>query len=308
MSEIIASAKKITKIYKNHKVLDNVDIVIKSKQIHGLIGRNGAGKTTIMKILSGLVFPTQGELELFSKHKKDLNAVLKQVEVLIEHPGLFLEMSAYENLKAKCLSVGCFSKQYVYDLLKLVGIKLSDSKKTIKNFSLGMKQRLGIAIALVGKPKLLILDEPMNGLDPQGFREISDTLVKLNKEKNITILISSHILEKLANIATYFTIIDNGKVIASFSKKELNEKLGETLELTVNDSQKASEVLEKNYKNIRIEIVSNNILHVKLENINKEDVLMKLSEMQIKVQHYYQKDISLEEYFLKLTSVEAKNA
>ncbi|MDR1521929.1 MAG: ABC transporter ATP-binding protein [Streptococcaceae bacterium] len=307
MSEIIASAKKITKIYKNQKVLDNIDLVIKSKQIHGLIGRNGAGKTTIMKILSGLAFPTQGELELFSKQKKDLNAVLKQVEILIEHPGLFPEMSAYENLKAKCLSAGCFSKQYVYDLLKLVGIKLNDSKKAVKNFSLGMKQRLGIAIALVGEPKLLILDEPMNGLDPQGFREVSDTLVKLNEEKNITILISSHILEKLANIATYFTIIDNGKIIASLSKKELNEKLGETLELTIADSKKASEVLEENYKNIRIEIVSSNILHVKLENINKEDVLAKLSEMQIKVQHYYQKDISLEEYFLKLTSAEVKH-
>jgi ABC-2 type transport system ATP-binding protein len=153
-----------------------------------------------------------------------------------------------------------------------------------------------------------LVGEPKNGLDPQGFREISDTLVKLNKEKKITILISSHILEKLADIATYFTIIDNGKVIASLSKKELNEKLGETLKLTIDDSQKTSKVLEKNYQNIRVEIVNNNILHVKFENINKEDVLKKLSETQIKVQHYYQKDISLEEYFLKLTSAEAKNA
>ena len=192
--EYLLTTNGLTKQYGRHKAVNAVNLHIRQGDIYGLIGRNGAGKTTILKMLSGLAAPTEGEFSLFGKTGRDSYEYMSRVGTLIEEPGIYPNMSAAEHLRLKCLAVGVRKKGPVDELLRTVG--LADvGKKKVKKFSLGMKQRLGIALALAGNPDLVILDEPINGLDPQGIAEIRETLLRLNKEKNITFIISSHILE-----------------------------------------------------------------------------------------------------------------
>ena len=179
MSELLLSTNGLTKQYGHHKAVDKVNLHIKKGAIYGFIGRNGAGKTTCLKMISGLSRPTSGEIEIFGYKGKDLQKVRSRVGCLIEAPGLYGNMTAYENLNIKCKLLGIKKADYVEEILKTVGLEQVGRKKT-KHFSLGMKQRLGIGLALVGEPDLLVLDEPINGLDPQGIAEVRDTIQRLS--------------------------------------------------------------------------------------------------------------------------------
>lgn len=244
MNDYLLYTEGLTKTFKEHKAVNNVDLHIKKGSIYGFIGRNGAGKTTFMKMISGLSTPTSGDIVLYGKKGPDLKEVRDRVGCLIESPGLYPDMSAYENLKIKCIAKNMDKKSYIEDLLEIVG--LADAgRKTTTHFSLGMKQRLGIALALAGEPDLLVLDEPINGLDPQGIIEVRETLQKLNKERNITIMISSHILDELSKIATDYGIIHQGKLIQEITAEDLYARCSDRIEITVDDPKIATPVLDQ---------------------------------------------------------------
>ena len=232
----------ITKIYGKHTVVDHVSMHVKKGDIYGFIGKNGAGKTTFMRIVAGLAAPAAGSMELFGSG--DLEMQRQRIGTLIEQPGLYGTMTARDNLEVVRRSLGIARKQTVDEMLEFVGLSQTGKKK-VKNFSLGMKQRLGIAIALFRSPDFLILDEPINGLDPEGIKEVRDLLSKLNREKQITILISSHILGELSKIATSYGIIKEGVLIEEFAAEDLESRCRRCVKLVVDDAQRASAILEE---------------------------------------------------------------
>lgn len=243
LSEMLLETRNLTKQYGHHKAVDSVNMHIKKGTIYGFIGRNGAGKTTCLKMISGLSKPTCGEIEMFGYKGKDLQEVRSRIGCLIEAPGLYGNMTAYENLNIKCKLFGIKKKSYIEEILRIIGLEDVGKKKT-KHFSLGMKQRLGIGLALVGEPDLLVLDEPINGLDPQGIAEIRDTIQRLQKEKNMTICISSHILEELSKIATDYGIIHNGSLLQEITREELIRRCSERIELTLDHPKQAIPVMD----------------------------------------------------------------
>ena len=218
----VLSTDNLTKVYHGFKAVNTINIHVEEGDIYGFIGRNGAGKTTTLKMISGLASPTSGSFSLFEVPFEELNAqkVFARVGNLIEEPGLYPDMTAFDNIYLKCICAGIKDKNYAMEILELVDLDRTGKKK-VKGFSLGMRQRLGIALAMVGDPKLLILDEPINGLDPQGILEIRETILKLNKERKITFIISSHILGELSKMATRYGIIDKGRLLKELSAEEL---------------------------------------------------------------------------------------
>ena len=210
--DYILTTEKLTKTYGKKDAAQNISIHVRKGSIYGLIGRNGAGKTTVMRMISGLSKPTSGTYEMHGVNRSG-------VGVLIESPGIYPNMSAEENLRLKCIGLGCYTKDYVQKLLTIVGLE-NTGKKNAGSFSLGMRQRLGIALALVGDPKMIVLDEPINGLDPQGIVEVRQTLEKLRDEKGITIMISSHILDELGKLADCYGIIHEGRLLDEFTTEE----------------------------------------------------------------------------------------
>ena len=220
MSELLLQTRNLTKQYGRQRAVDDVNMHIKKGAIYGFIGRNGAGKTTCHKMISGLSTPSYGEIEMFGYKGKDLQKVRSRVGCLIEAPGLYGNMSAYDNLNIKCKLTGIKKKGYIEELLKTVGLDTVGEKKT-KHYSLGMKQRLGIALALVGEPDLLILDEPINGLDPQGIVEVRETIQKLAKERGMTICISSHILENYQSLLQIMALFIMDALCRSLQEKNL---------------------------------------------------------------------------------------
>ena len=241
--EILLQTTGLTKRFGHHKAADNVNIHVKRGAIYGFIGRNGAGKTTCLKMISGLMTPTSGEIELFGYKGKDIEQVRSRVGCLIEAPGIYGNMTAYQNMKLKCQVFGIKKDSYINEILENVGLADVGNKKT-KHFSLGMKQRLGIGLALVGEPDLLVLDEPINGLDPQGIVEVRDIIQRLCDERNMTIIISSHILEELSKIATDYGIIHNGTLLQELSREELMKRCRERLEIDMDDPKEAVPVLD----------------------------------------------------------------
>lgn len=298
MEDYLLVTKELTKIYKETLAVSGVNIHIKRGSIYGLIGKNGAGKTTIMKMISGLAKPTSGTYEYtgFNCSEKEAYA---RIGALIESPAIEPNLTAYDNLKIKCLAYGIGDKKYILDLLDLVGLSSSGKKKAGK-FSLGQKQRLGIALALVGDPDFLILDEPINGLDPQGIAEVREMLSKLNEERGITILISSHILEELSKLATDYAIIDNGKIIEESTNKELKEKCRDKIAIRTEEVSKAIPVIDslgfKDYS-----VVNDKTIHV-FDRLSEITVLnMELAKAQIPIESIGIESSDLEEYFLKIT-------
>lgn len=220
---ILVQTKQITKKFKAHEAVSDISITVLQGQIYGLIGKNGAGKTTLLKLISGLIKPTSGSVVFGDSTASQCE---HQIGALIETPGFYPNMTGYENLKAQSLCLGLrYSRQQIEELLDLVGLLYAKSKK-VKAYSLGMKQRLGIALALIGEPDILVLDEPINGLDPEGIMEIRNIVTKLNRERNMTIIISSHILDELAKVATNFCIIHSGKVVLEKSKEAFIKDCG----------------------------------------------------------------------------------
>lgn len=299
MSEILLQTSGLTKQFGNHKAVDHVNLHIKRGAVYGFIGRNGAGKTTFLKMISGLSKPTEGEIEMFGYKGKELENIRSRVGCLIEAPGLYGNMSAYENLKIKCKLFGISKKGYIDDILKTVGLENAGNKKT-KHFSLGMKQRLGIGLALVGEPDLLVLDEPINGLDPQGIAEIRETIIKLRDERNMTILISSHILEELSKIATDYGIIHNGCLIQELTHEELMKRCSERMEIVLDEPNNALPVIDKmgftNYQ-----VVDKEHIYI-FERLNESaQVNLALAQAGIPVKGITITSEKLETYYLNLT-------
>lgn len=299
MSELLLQTRNLTKQYGRHRAVDDVNMHIKKGAIYGFIGRNGAGKTTCLKMISGLSTPSYGEIEMFGYKGKDLQKVRSRVGCLIEAPGLYGNMSAYDNLNIKCKLTGIKKKGYIEELLKTVGLDTVGEKKT-KHYSLGMKQRLGIALALVGEPDLLILDEPINGLDPQGIVEVRETIQKLAKERGMTICISSHILEELSKIATDYGIIHNGCLVQELTREELMKKCSERIELTLDNPKQAIPVLDDMGFN-SYQVIDKEHIHI-FERLGESASLnMELAKAGIPVKGISITSEELENYLLRLT-------
>ena len=243
--EYILTTDNLTKVYGEKRAADAVSLHIKKGDVYGLIGRNGAGKTTILKMICGLSRPTSGSVTFLGKTGSELSSEMSKIGSLIESPALFLKMTAYQNLKIKCILCGKNDDEYIKSLLKQVGLE-NVEKKSVQNFSLGMKQRLGIALALVGDPEFIVLDEPINGLDPQGIAEMREIIARLSKELGMTVIVSSHILDELAKVANSFGIINDGKLIDEFTSKELEMRCGKYVRLKTGDVEKSEKVLADN--------------------------------------------------------------
>ena len=230
----LLSVNGLCKDYGKAHVLKNVTLDIPAGSIFGLVGRNGAGKTTLMRIITGLAKPTSGTYSIsgISSDDKNILNVRRRIGSIIESPAVYKNMSAYDNIKLQYINLGMTSFDDIPDLLELVDLKGTGKKKAGK-FSLGMKQRLGIAVALCGKPDILILDEPINGLDPQGIIQMREILLKINKERHTTILISSHILEELSKLATHYAFIENGEILQTLSSSELMSRVKKSSRLKV---------------------------------------------------------------------------
>lgn len=299
MSEVLLQTRALTKQYGHQKAVDNVDIHIKKGAIYGFIGRNGAGKTTCMRMICGLAKPTSGEISMFGYTGKDLSKVRSRVGCLIEAPGVYPNLTAKENLEMKCRLFGIDKKGYADSILEKVGLLGVEKKKT-KNFSLGMRQRLGIGMALVGEPELLVLDEPINGLDPQGIAEVRDTIQNLCDQQDMTVFISSHILEELSKLATDYGIINKGALLQEITRDELLNKCSDKISITVNDPNAAVSVLDEmrftNYK-----IIDKNHIDV-YERLNESAALnTKLVTSGVSVAEIAVTGMELETYFLNLT-------
>ena len=239
--EYVIETKNLSKKFPNKLAVNHVNVHVQKGDIYGLIGKNGAGKTTTMRMILGTLFPTSGEILLFGND--NLSQARKRIGSLIEAPGLYRGCTAYENMKRFSILYGGTDEE-IKDILDFVGLG-NVGKKKAGQFSLGMKQRLGIALSLLGNPELLILDEPINGLDPAGIKEIRDLIIKLNQERGVTFLISSHLLDELGKIATRYGIINNGELVDEISAYELQERCKTCLIIGVDDISKAEALLKK---------------------------------------------------------------
>lgn len=296
MKEKILETRHLSKKYKNFIALDEVNIEINRGDIYGLIGRNGAGKTTLMKMITTLTNKTSGEFELFGHKDNNLTETKRRIGCLIENPAFFPNLSAYNNLKYYAIQKGITDEKQINEALKLAELEESKNKK-FKNFSLGMKQRLGIAFAILDNPDFIILDEPINGLDPIGISDLRETFKRLNEEKNITILISSHILSELYMLATRFCILEKGRVKKELTKEELDNECSRCIVIKTDDAKKVAVVLEKelktkNYKVINKEEVR---LYDYLEQSQKVNKILVQNDINIK--QIQETGISLEDYF-----------
>ena len=299
----ILETRGLSKRYGNKDAAKDVSLHIKEGQIYGLIGRNGAGKTTIMRMISGLSTPTAGSYSLFGESGYAMRKRLKEVGVLIEAPGLYPKLSAYENLKIKCIGMGINPAGTVEEILKTVGLENTDDKKGAGSYSLGMRQRLGIALALVGEPKLIVLDEPINGLDPQGIVEVREMVSRLRDERGITIMISSHILDELAKVADAYGIIHEGTLLDEFSAEELHERCGKSLVLRTDNTAGTLQVLENMGLEGAVHEPDGSLRIAKGMERSKE-ISKAIVNAGIGLEEIYLRTKSLEEYYLGMTGGE----
>lgn len=291
--ETILKTTNLTKKFGSKIAVNKVNMTIKKGEIYGFIGKNGAGKTTLMKMVLGLSYKTSGEIELFGE--KGINKVGLKVGSLIEAPGLYRNATALENMYRFSLIYG--GKDSINELLDLVGLA-SVGKKKVKDFSLGMKQRLGIAISLLGNPELLILDEPINGLDPAGIKEVRDVILKLNKEKGITFLISSHLLDELSRVVTKYGIINDGVLVEEVDSCELISRCKNKLVIKSFDLNKTREVL-KEIINEDDMVINENELYITSHTEEGEKINKFLCEHNIYASSIYVNQDSLEDYFIR---------
>lgn len=295
MNENVVEINNLCKTYKDTKAVSHVNMTIKKGDVYGFIGRNGAGKSTTLKMIVSLIFPTSGQIKLFGESRNKFTD--RRIGSLIENPGLYPNLSAYDNMELKAIAMGLKDKEKIIKLLNLVKLDFK-SKKIVKKFSLGMKQRLAIALALLGNPDLLILDEPINGLDPEGIRQIREVIQYLNENKKMTIIISSHILGELSKVATRYGIIRDGQMIEEISAKELDQKCRDYLSLKVEQVEKAIPLLENDLGIYDYIVHENNEIRI-YDNIESSKINLVLTKHNIKInQIYYQKQ-DLESYFLE---------
>lgn len=297
--EYILQTDNLSKVYGAKTVLDHVSIHVPKKSIYGLVGKNGAGKTTLMRIICGLTEQSDGSYTLLGKTND--NTVRNNLGMLIEKPGIYEHMTALENLRYFSLLFGIPSRDY-HKILEMVGLKNVEKKKA-GQFSLGMKQRLGIAISLLGNPDFLILDEPINGLDPEGVYEMRKMLETLNREHGTTIMIASHILSELHKLATNYAIIDGGRLIAEFSKETLENACSSGVQVTVEPGylEGAKTLIASRYPDIRCEVLSDQSLRLH-KKINPADLNQFLVENKVRVCGLGANDEDIERFFVEKLS------
>lgn len=298
MDNIVLKTHNLTKIYGKQVSNNNINITVRKGDIYGLIGRNGAGKSTFMRMITGLSHKTSGDIELFGKSSSnDLDEARGFIGSLIETPAFYPDMTARENLEVSRLVRDVAGKECIEEVLALVGLD-DTGKKKFKNFSLGMKQRLGIANALLGNPKLLILDEPINGLDPMGIIEMRELFKKINKEKDVTIIISSHILGELSELATCYGIINNGKLVEEITEEELRDRCRQYIGLSVDDTSTTSTILEQELNITDYEVLEGKKIKI-FSNLDSIGIINStLSKKGIIVDSIGLKGENLEEYFM----------
>ncbi len=296
--EYVLSVENLSKQYRDFKALDNLCMHVQKGAIYGFVGKNGAGKTTLIRIICGLQNPTSGGYTLYGKKNtdKDISQVRRRMGAVVEIPSMYLDMTAEENIREQYRVLGRPSFDGIKELLKLVGL-VNTGKKKVKNFSLGMRQRLGIAVALSGDPDFLVLDEPVNGLDPQGIVEMRELILKLNREHQITVLISSHILDELSRLATHYGFIDRGRIVKEISAKELEAACRKCMHLEVSDIKALSRVLDK--KNIQYVITSDNEADVFGE-WNVTELTLALAGENCEINKILERDERLESYYINL--------
>ncbi len=296
--EYVVSTSELSKVYNKVYAVDHVNMHIKKGSIYGFVGENGSGKTTIIRLLMGLALPTTGTYDLFNENvkSKKIYAIRNKISAIVEAPSLVPSMTAKENLRYACMYYGIKEdEELIAESLKSVGLG-DTGKKTVKNFSLGMRQRLGIALLLLNKPELMLLDEPMNGLDPSGVAELRELIIDLNKQ-GITFLISSHILSELEKVATHYGFISHGKLLKEISSEELLEECQKGIEIKHHDL----DLVEKALQEIGLKQVKRNPNHIRItDDITPLELLQKLHNKGIEISDIRTSDVNVEEYYLHL--------
>ncbi len=296
--EYVLTTNALSKQYGQFKALNGLSMHVPKGSVYGFVGKNGAGKTTLIRVICGLQAPTSGEYSIYGLSSKE-KAIIKsrrRMGAVVETPSVYLNMTAEENLKEQYCVLGLPSFDGIPKLLKLVGLE-NTGKKRAKNFSLGMKQRLGIAVALAGDPDFLVLDEPINGLDPQGIIEIRELILKLNREHQITVLISSHILDELSRLATHYGFIDGGRIVKEMSAAELESACKKCLHVEVTDTRALARVLDKIDIEYKIFSEKEADIYAKL---NVSELAFALDKEDCQLLSMQEHDESLESYFISL--------
>jgi len=300
--EYVLTTSVLSKQYRSHEVLKEVTMHIPKGAIYGFVGRNGAGKTTLIRVICGLQEPTSGEYTLYgiSNNDRQISKSRHRMGAVVETPSIYLDMTAEDNLRQQALVLGLPSYESIPELLKLVGLEHTGKKKA-RHFSLGMKQRLGIAVALIGNPDFIVLDEPINGLDPQGIVEIRELILKLNREHGMTVLISSHILGELSKLATHYGFIEKGRLMKEISAAELESQCKKSTRVTVSNTKALARVLERLKKDY--EILSATEANV-YGDVVLSELVMELAKENCNLLHSHEQDENLETYFINLVGGE----
>ncbi|MBQ3270863.1 MAG: ATP-binding cassette domain-containing protein [Clostridia bacterium] len=301
--DYVLQTDNLTKRYRGFQALKGLNMHVPRGAIYGFVGKNGAGKTTLMRLICGLQKPTSGSFALYGvRHDSvDIVGARRRMGAVVETPAIYADMTAEDNLKQQYLILGLPSFEGIPELLKLVGLE-DVGKKKVKRFSLGMKQRLGIAVALAGDPDFLVLDEPVNGLDPQGIVEMREMLLRLNRERQITVLISSHILDELSRLATHYGIIDHGRMVREMSADELETACRKCVRVEVSDTSALARVLDA--MELEYRIVSDTAADV-FAKVNVTRLTLALANENCEVLAMNERDESLESYFISLVGGDA---
>lgn len=296
--DYILKTNALSKSYKDFKALNDLSMNIPKGAIYGLVGKNGAGKTTLIRLICGLQEPTSGDYTLYGRKntEKEIEKSRRRMGAVVETPSIYLDMTAEDNLKQQYRILGLPSFDGLTEILQLVGLENTEKKKA-KNFSLGMRQRLGIAIALVGEPDFLVLDEPVNGLDPQGIIEIRELILKLNREQQITVLISSHILDELAKFATHYGFLDKGRLVKEMSVEELDAVSRKCVRMEVSNTKMLARVLDQ--MKIDYKILTDKMADVYAK-VNISQLTAALAKENCELFSMQESDESLESYYISL--------
>ncbi len=300
MAEQVLELRALTKRYGGHLAVDRADLSIEQGQIYGLVGRNGAGKTTIIRMITAQTVPTSGAIVLFgAETPRELGRMRQRTGAMVETPSFYPYLTARENLEYYRIQRGIPGRHVAEEALEAVGLT-GTGKKKFRHFSLGMKQRLGLALALMNRPDLLLLDEPINGLDPEGIVEFRNILLDLCRQRQTTILISSHILSELANLATCYGFIDNGLMLEQITAQALQEKCRACIELRVDDASRAALVLEQELGARDYEVLPGNVLRLYNCLERPEQVTRAMVESGVSLQSIESRGADLEDYFLSM--------
>jgi ABC-2 type transport system ATP-binding protein len=304
MEDIILETNALCKKYKNTYALDNVSLKLLKNHIYGFIGENGAGKSTFMKIVSGLAFPTSGEFTLMGEHTPaEVEKKRRKVGTMIEQPALYPNYTIRQNVELQRIVVGNPDASATDRVIEMVGL-IDDSTKKAKNLSMGMKQRLGIAVAMVGEPTFLILDEPINGLDPKNIVSLRKLLKKLNEEYNVTIFISSHILSELYLLATDYIFIHKGRIIETATHEMLEEKCSQYISVKTDNIPETVTLIEKHFPGVEYKVMGDDAIKVFAKPEIRTDISRHIMEAGILISELSVKELTLEEYFMSITGGE----